>query len=69
MHKDALVKERDMPWELTDAEKDNGMAISHYWLDEVVGKDRILFVKEFPRNALGKVQKNLLRDRDKDLYL
>jgi hypothetical protein len=46
MHKDALVKERDTPWELTDAEKDNGMAISHYWLDEVVGKDRILFVKE-----------------------
>jgi malonyl-CoA/methylmalonyl-CoA synthetase len=30
---------------------------------------RFLFVDEFPRNALGKIQKNVLRDRYKDLYL
>ena len=29
---------------------------------------RILFVDELPRNAMGKVQKNLLRDRFKDLF-
>lgn len=46
MQKDTLTKERDMPWELTDAEKETGMTISNYWLDEVVGKDRIMFIKE-----------------------
>ncbi|MBM3569912.1 MAG: malonyl-CoA synthase [Alphaproteobacteria bacterium] len=29
---------------------------------------RVLFVDELPRNAMGKVQKNLLRERFKDLY-
>lgn len=29
---------------------------------------RVLFVDELPRNAMGKVQKNLLRERYKDLY-
>jgi malonyl-CoA/methylmalonyl-CoA synthetase len=29
---------------------------------------RVLFVDELPRNAMGKVQKNLLRDRFGDLY-
>ena len=29
---------------------------------------RIVFVTEFPRNALGKIQKNLLRESHKDLY-
>ena len=29
---------------------------------------RIMFVAELPRNAMGKVQKNLLRDRYKDLF-
>ncbi|MTE00030.1 AMP-binding protein [Paracoccus sp. YIM 132242] len=29
---------------------------------------RVLFVDELPRNTMGKVQKNLLRDRYKDLY-
>jgi malonyl-CoA/methylmalonyl-CoA synthetase len=29
---------------------------------------RILFVDELPRNAMGKVQKNLLRERFKDLF-
>ncbi|WP_298951865.1 malonyl-CoA synthase [uncultured Methylobacterium sp.] len=29
---------------------------------------RILFVDELPRNTMGKVQKNLLRDAHKDLY-
>jgi malonyl-CoA/methylmalonyl-CoA synthetase len=29
---------------------------------------RIVFVDELPRNAMGKVQKNLLRDRYKDLF-
>lgn len=29
---------------------------------------RVLFVDELPRNAMGKVQKNLLRDRFADLY-
>ncbi|KAA5610062.1 malonyl-CoA synthase [Rhodovastum atsumiense] len=29
---------------------------------------RILFVDEFPRNALGKIQKNVLRDTHRDLY-
>ena len=28
----------------------------------------VLFTDAFPRNALGKVQKNLLRDQYKDLY-
>jgi malonyl-CoA/methylmalonyl-CoA synthetase len=28
----------------------------------------VLFTEQFPRNALGKVQKNLLRDKYKDLY-
>jgi malonyl-CoA/methylmalonyl-CoA synthetase len=30
---------------------------------------RFLFASEFPRNALGKIQKNVLRDLYKDLYL
>jgi malonyl-CoA/methylmalonyl-CoA synthetase len=30
---------------------------------------RFLFADDFPRNALGKIQKNVLRDRYKDLYL
>ena len=29
---------------------------------------RIVFVDALPRNAMGKVQKNLLRDRFKDLF-
>jgi malonyl-CoA/methylmalonyl-CoA synthetase len=29
---------------------------------------RVVFVDELPRNAMGKVQKNLLRDRFKDLF-
>jgi malonyl-CoA/methylmalonyl-CoA synthetase len=29
---------------------------------------RVLFVEEFPRNAMGKVQKNLLRETYRDLY-
>ena len=29
---------------------------------------RVLFVDELPRNAMGKVQKNILRDTYKDLY-
>ncbi|EWY42223.1 malonyl-CoA synthase [Skermanella stibiiresistens SB22] len=29
---------------------------------------RVLFVEELPRNTMGKVQKNLLRDANKDLY-
>ena len=29
---------------------------------------RVLFVDELPRNTMGKVQKNLLRDRYGDLY-
>ena len=29
---------------------------------------RVLFVDELPRNTMGKVQKNLLRDRFGDLY-
>ena len=30
---------------------------------------RFLFADEFPRNPLGKIQKSLLRDQYKDLYL
>jgi malonyl-CoA/methylmalonyl-CoA synthetase len=29
---------------------------------------RVLFIDELPRNTMGKVQKNLLRDTYKDLY-
>jgi malonyl-CoA/methylmalonyl-CoA synthetase len=29
---------------------------------------RVIFVDEFPRNAMGKLQKNVLRDRYADLY-
>jgi len=29
---------------------------------------RVLFVDDLPRNTMGKVQKNLLRDAYKDLY-
>jgi malonyl-CoA/methylmalonyl-CoA synthetase len=29
---------------------------------------RVLFVEELPRNTMGKVQKNLLRDRHAGLY-
>jgi len=29
---------------------------------------RVLFVKDLPRNAMGKVQKALLRETYKDLY-
>jgi malonyl-CoA/methylmalonyl-CoA synthetase len=29
---------------------------------------RIVFVDDLPRNAMGKVQKNLLRDRYTDLF-
>jgi malonyl-CoA/methylmalonyl-CoA synthetase len=29
---------------------------------------RVLFVEDLPRNTMGKVQKNLLRDTYKDLY-
>ena len=46
MHKTAMSKEHDMPWELSDGEKSTGMAISSYWLTEVVKKDRIMFIKE-----------------------
>lgn len=46
MHKSAMSKEHDMPWELSDAEKVSGMTISDYWLKEVVKKDRIMFIKE-----------------------
>lgn len=46
LDKEALSKERDMPWELSDGEKEGGMAISSYWLDEVVKKDKIMFIKE-----------------------
>ena len=30
--------------------------------------ERVLFVPELPRNSMGKVQKNILRDRFRDLY-
>ncbi len=46
LNKEALSQERDMPWELSDAEKTNGMAISRYWMEEVVKKDKIMFIKE-----------------------
>ncbi len=46
LDKSALSMERDMPWELSDAEKRGGLAISTYWMDEVVKKDRIMFIKE-----------------------
>lgn len=46
LDRDALSKERDMPWELSEPEKDSGMAISNYWLEEVVKKDKIMFIKE-----------------------
>ncbi|MES3008791.1 MAG: hypothetical protein V4751_13580 [Pseudomonadota bacterium] len=46
LDKSALSKERDMPWELSDAEKIGGLAISTYWMDEIVKKDRIMFIKE-----------------------
>ena len=29
---------------------------------------RVLFLPELPRNTMGKVQKNLLRERYRDLY-
>ena len=29
---------------------------------------RVFFMDELPRNAMGKVQKNLLRDEHKDLF-
>jgi malonyl-CoA/methylmalonyl-CoA synthetase len=29
---------------------------------------RVLFIDELPRNTMGKVQKNLLRDANKDLF-
>ena len=41
-----MSKEHDMPWELSESEKDSGMTISNYWLTEVVKKDRIMFIKE-----------------------
>ncbi len=46
LDKQALSVERDMPWELSEAEKANGMAISGYWMEEVVKKDKIMFIKE-----------------------
>lgn len=46
MNKAAMSKEHDMPWELSESEKDSGMTISNYWLTEVVKKDRIMFIKE-----------------------
>lgn len=46
LDKSALSMERDMPWALSDAEKRGGLAISTYWMDEVVKKDRIMFIKE-----------------------
>ena len=46
LDKQALSVERDMPWELSDVEKANGMAISGYWMEEVVKKDKIMFIKE-----------------------
>lgn len=46
LKKDALCLERDMPWELSQQEKDTGMATSTYWLEEVVKKDKIMFIKE-----------------------
>jgi len=29
---------------------------------------RVLFVSELPRNVMGKIQKNVLRERFQDLY-
>ena len=29
---------------------------------------RVIFVDELPRNTMGKVQKNVLRERYKDIY-
>lgn len=46
LSKEALCLEKDMPWELSEGEKLTGMATSTYWLEEVVKKDRIMFVKE-----------------------
>lgn len=46
MNQRAMSKELDMPWELSDPEKESGMTISKYWLSEVVKKDRIMFIKE-----------------------
>ncbi|MBV9589661.1 MAG: hypothetical protein JO310_08685, partial [Hyphomicrobiales bacterium] len=30
---------------------------------------RVLFVEDLPRNTMGKVQKNVLRDAHKDIYV
>ncbi|TGQ76448.1 malonyl-CoA synthase, partial [Mesorhizobium sp. M2D.F.Ca.ET.206.01.1.1] len=45
-------------------------------LDAIAGRmakykhpKRVIFVDELPRNTMGKVQKNLLRDSYKDLYV
>ena len=41
-------------------------------LDERLAKfkmpKRVIFVDELPRNAMGKVQKNILRDSYSDIY-
>jgi malonyl-CoA/methylmalonyl-CoA synthetase len=29
---------------------------------------KVIFVDELPRNTMGKVQKNILRDRYRDIY-
>ncbi|MDX1490884.1 MAG: hypothetical protein R3332_06325 [Pseudohongiellaceae bacterium] len=46
LSKDQLCLERDMPWELSQEQKLTGMETSNYWLEQVVKKEKIMFIKE-----------------------
>jgi len=56
LHKDATLTERDVLSALSDR------------LAKFKQPKRVLFVGDLPRNTMGKVQKNLLRDAYSDLY-
>jgi malonyl-CoA/methylmalonyl-CoA synthetase len=57
--------------------RESGAAIGEYDVLAAIGDrlarfkqpKRVLFVDSLPRNTMGKVQKNLLRDAYKDLYV
>jgi malonyl-CoA/methylmalonyl-CoA synthetase len=49
-------------------DEDEMIAQCRYLLAPYKSPKRIVFVDELPRNAMGKVQKNLLRDRYNDLF-
>ena len=52
----------------TDVAESQVIAVCKERLANYKVPKRVFFMDELPRNAMGKVQKNLLRDQHKDLF-